>query len=649
MAHNTRRKFLKMSTLAGSGLLLAATKSSGLATTGVLPGAAPLPALPASNDPLVALSQDLLHQWTESLLRLQIDMPSDTGLHGGILCPACSTVHGRCGDTIFPFLYLASVTGDKKYVAGALRVYQWMEANVSLPDGSWVNEVNASDWKGTTVFGATSLAEALLHFGHLLDSGTSSLWRGRLKAAADYVDREFKITTGNINYPINAAYALTLIGKLLDQPGYITRGRELARQSLAYFTPTDRLIYGEGHPTPTVSKKGCYSVDLGYNVEESLPALVLYAKLTGDTEVLEAVKASMHAHLEFMLPDGGWDNSWGTRNFKWTYWGSRTSDGCQPAYALMADADPVFYEAALRNTRQLHACTNGGLLHGGPGYVSHGVLPCVHHIFGHSKALATILIHRNESADVKRPSRILLPREKPYGIRYFKDIDTHLISQGPWRGTFTGYDVQYTMKAGHCSGQAISALWHEKIGPVVMASMNRYQLVERANMQRDKALHPMCLTPRLETLLEGKTYTNLNDFKATLHIEPSAAGIGIRTRAHLTDEDQQAVPGTPLVWEINYQITDPLFQITTRLDGSASTDRVIYFLPIISGREEKVTVHSPREITIEKSGGVLRIAGDKPLEISGGIEERAFNFVPGMEALVLKVQGGAAKISLSVV
>lgn len=648
MEHHTRRNFLKTGTLAGSGFLLAATKVSGLGTARVLDTGRPLSGQSSPTDPLVTLSQDLLQQWTESLVSLQIDRPGNRGLHGGILCPACSTVHGRCGDTIFPLLYLASVTGERKYVKSALSVYEWMEINVSLPDGSWVNEVNASDWKGTTVFGATSLAEALLHFGHLLDSGTRNLWRGRLKAAADYVDREFTITTGNINYPIHAAYALTLIGNLLNQPAYITRGRELARQSLAYFTPTDRLIYGEGHPTPTVSKKGCYSVDLGYNVEESLPALVLYAKLTGDTEVLEAVKTSMHAHLEFMLPDGAWDNSWGTRNFKWTYWGSRTSDGCQPAYALMADADPVFYEAALRNTRQLQGCTHDGLLYGGPGYLSHGVLPCVHHLFGHSKALATILIHRDQWTGIKRPSPILLPREKPYGIRYFKDIDTHLISHGAWKGTFTGYDVQYTMKAGHASGQALSALWHEKIGPVIMASMNRYQLVERANMQRDRALNPMCLTPRMETVRGGETYTNLNDFQATLHIEPSPGGIGITTRAHLRDENQQPVPDAPTA-EINYQITEGVFQITTHLQGTAPTDRITYLLPVISKSGEKLTVRSPREITIDKSGGVLQIVSDHPLELSGKTDERAFNFVPGMEALVLKVPGGTARISLSVI
>lgn len=48
----------------------------------------------------------------------------------------------------------------------------------------------------------------------------------------------------------------------------------------------------------------------------------------------------MNTHLEFMLPDGAWDNSWGTRSFKWTYWGGRTSDGFMGGYYLMAARHP---------------------------------------------------------------------------------------------------------------------------------------------------------------------------------------------------------------------------------------------------------------------------------------------------------------------
>ena len=47
--------------------------------------------------------------------------------------------------------------------------------------------------------------------------------------------------------------------------------------------------------------------------------------------MLDQTVAALRTHMEFMLPDGAWDNSWGTRNYKWSWWGSRTSDGCHPA------------------------------------------------------------------------------------------------------------------------------------------------------------------------------------------------------------------------------------------------------------------------------------------------------------------------------
>lgn len=51
--------------------------------------------------------------------------------------------------------------------------------------------------------------------------------------------------------------------------------------------------------------------------------MVYYALMAKDTDLLTLVDRSMATHLEFMLPDGAWDNSWGTRSFKWTYWGGR--------------------------------------------------------------------------------------------------------------------------------------------------------------------------------------------------------------------------------------------------------------------------------------------------------------------------------------
>ncbi|MBS1562819.1 MAG: twin-arginine translocation signal domain-containing protein, partial [Bacteroidetes bacterium] len=338
---NSRRDFIKMSALAGTGMLLPGARMPTLAAT----------ANPYAGNLLLDASYSLLQKWGAGLLSLQLSFPDVKTLHGGILCPACSMIHGRSGDAMFPLLLLAGKTKDQRYLDAALNVYEWMENNVSQPNGSWVNEIVASSWAGITVFTIIAMGESIVHFGHLPAPAVKQRWLARMDRAAKYICDTFTIKTGNINYPIAASYALSLAGEILGKPAYSARGKLLAHEALGHFTAKDLLLYGEGHPAKEPSPKGCYSVDLGYNVEESLPSLVLYGKLTGDSEVLDLVTQSLKAHLEFMLPDGGWDNSWGTRNFKWTWWGSRTSDGCQPAYALMADRDPVFYKAALQNTR----------------------------------------------------------------------------------------------------------------------------------------------------------------------------------------------------------------------------------------------------------------------------------------------------------
>jgi len=70
---------------------------------------------------------------------------------------------------------------------------------------------------------------------------------------------------------------------------------------------------------------------MGYNVEESLPSLALYSLLSDDKPVQQQVVAAMKTHMEFMLPDGAWDNSFGSRNYKWSWWAAA------PATAAIQD------------------------------------------------------------------------------------------------------------------------------------------------------------------------------------------------------------------------------------------------------------------------------------------------------------------------
>lgn len=248
-------------------------------------------------------------------------------------------------------------------------------------------------------------------------------------------------------------------------------------------------------------------MDLGYNVEESLPNLAYYALMVNDRELLSIVERSMNTHLEFMLPDGAWDNSWGTRSFKWTYWGGRTSDGFMGGYYAMAAHHPEYLEAIRRNIQLLKKSTDDGLLHAGRDYRASGIPACIHHTFGHAKALTAFL----ELPPVKTQQYKALPRDNAYGVKYFRDIRTWLVAEGPWRSTCTGFDAEYKVKGTHPMGGAVSLLWHEQAGPVFAATTNRYALIEAPNMQSNSRKYIMSGTPRIEMVQYGTIYSNLDD------------------------------------------------------------------------------------------------------------------------------------------
>ena len=566
---------------------------------------------------------------------------SDPALHGALLCPACSIIHGRCADAVYPLLRVAHTTGDKKYLMAAIQLYDWAERNVSRTDGSWINDVTLSSWQGITVFHTIALAEALRHHGELLDAATRQRWTERVDRAAKFLDGFISIQTGNINYPVTSAYCFALCGELLKDPHYTDRARKLAAQTLDYFT-ANGFLYGEGHPLTNLTPKKCRPVDLGYNVEESLPALAQYALLTNDKPVLDQTIAALRTHLEFMLPDGAWDNSWGTRNYKWSWWGSRTSDGCHPAYVLLAKYEPKFREAAYRNLELMAACTHDGLLYGGPDYFIHGDQPCIHHSFTHAKSLATVLDSGNET--LVPSQRLTLPRDEAYGLKSYPEIGTHLASIGDWRATVTQYDWEYIEQVqsgngngggGHVSGGTLSLLYHLTLGPLCVASMTQYQIIEISNQQMHLDSPHMALTPRIESS-GAKTYTSTSDFGATLTVTSSPGLISFTALGRLLTPAHQAMPNGGLHYHLAYNLTPGRVEIAASAEAPARTP-LAFILPVIARQDEAVERVDAQTIRITKPSGVLVVSTDNPAGFEPAPKERTFNLVPGFECVPLTV------------
>ncbi|WP_089408422.1 twin-arginine translocation signal domain-containing protein [Granulicella rosea] len=631
-----RRDFLRLSTAGATAL-----------ATGFAAG--PAFAEPAAARPAApSLYADLLRSWCDGLIAHQVTNVSDPASHGAFLCPSCAMIHGRCGDAVYPLLAAARATGQTKYVQAAIFAHDWSERQVSQPDGSWINDVMLSSWKGITVFRAIALAEALAHHGDLLDAATRARWTGRLAAAMKFLDGFISIETGNINYPVTASLSFALAGQLLEEQHYLDRGHELAHASLDYFTPGG-LLYGEGHPFTKPSAKGYRPVDLGYNVEESLPALALYSIVTGDQTIRARAVSALRAHLEFMLPDGAWDNSWGTRNYKWSWWGSRTSDGCQPGYVLLSKEDPAFLEAARRNTELMAACTHDGLLYGGPDYFTHGDLPCIHHTFTHAKALATVL----DRADVNllaRDKYVAIPRDAAFGLRSYKEIGMHLASIGDWRATLTDYDWEYTepgstKAGGHATGGALTMLYHQRLGPVLVASMTEYQIVEISNQQAFRGGPHMDLTARIE--MPGKpAFTSVNDRSATLTARATPSRIDFEATGRLLTAAHAAPPQGDVQYQLAYALTADAVEIAAEIPDAPGAR---YILPIVSRTGERVERIDSGTVRIRRRTGSLVVHTDAPNGFHAFSDERTFNLVPGFECLPLVItfeQGRRIKVQL---
>jgi len=407
----------------------------------------------------------------------------------------------------------------------------------------------------------------------------------------------------------------------------------LAKEVKNYLTEPNKLLFGEGKPVNGKSARGLLPVDLGYNVEESLNGLVMYALQEKDEELIQLLTASLKGHLEFMLPDGAWDNSWGTREYKWSYWGSRTTDGCQQAYGMMADRYPEFGTAAYRNTELLQRCTGKeyGLLYGGPHFESHGVKPCVHHTFAHAKPLAALLDLEDELPEISDSTP--LPREIADGIKEFPEVATWLIARGPWRATVSAYDWVYKEHAQPASGGSLAVLYHEKVGLLVAASMAKYLMVE-ANNQQPNPEEDFALTPRVESFQNGVWYTNLYDLEAKVAHNESESAIRFEIETQLQDEDRNKLPGNYSQFQLSYLFeTDKVEIRAKRSSGNNSNSPSVLVIPIVSPSGETVTQISELKIEIVKKEDRVLLESNVPLRLKETEKARVFNMVPGVEAV----------------
>lgn len=542
----------------------------------------------------------LTKQWCDALLlhTVRTDSPYTDG---ALLCPACHVLHGRVADLCLPLTLLWAEEGEARYLDAADRLIDWSEYNLTNPDGLWRNDA-LNKWYGTSAFSAMSIGEALLFFGDRLPTDKKDKWRAIFLRMMDAVARldEKKGFSPVSNYYCGFASSLALAWRLTGEERYLRKAEYWAEAVVARFDG-DGLLYGEG--PAEAARDGSHTVDMGYALEESLPLLLRYASLTGNREPF--FRARMRDHLAFLLPDGAIDNSFGTRHNKWTYWGSRTSDGLIEGLALVLD-DPLFADAAERVLGIYEQCTHDGLL-AMPMAHEVGEPTCLHHAFPHAKALALFVCLASDRVSA---TKTMLPCEEKYGVRAYQNGRLLLVSHGAFRATFSASCATYLPEFTANYGGSMNLLYHDRYGVICAATSAKYVPTEPLNQQflRHTDSYP-CMTAQF--VVDGKQACEDRD--VALRFEGTT------------------VTASADAWTASYAFSkDTLTLALSCEDGE-------YHLPLVCSKEKKVRLSEDR-LRLEIEGGVT-VCSDAPMTADPC--QRVFHPVGGLLYLpiVVSVKG----------
>ena len=539
---------------------------------------------------------NLMKEWCDTLLSHQV-RTNTPYTDGGLLCPACHVIHGRIADLCFPLTVIWAHTGEEKYLEEADRLIDWSEYNLQTPDKLWYNDIT-NRWYATSAFSAMSIGEALYHFGDKIPERYREKWFAIFKRMCDVfttLDTRESFKPVN-NYYCGLAAVLAMAWRLTNDEKYLEKTKYWLDVALSRFDK-EGLLYGEAHILEC--QDGSHTIDMGYNLEESIPLLLRYASLTGDR--FEFFKDRLRDHLAFLLPDGGIDNSFGVRHNKWTYWGSRTSDGVVEGLALVLD-DPVFADACERVLTLYEKCTHNGLL-AMPMAHETGEPTCLHHTFTHAKALAA-LVCADVPSEIKR---VKLPGEEKYGVKTYQNGRLITVSHGCFRATFSAAEGGSIQHHTANAGGSMNLLYHDRYGIVCAATTVQYIPTEPLNQQYLRnADNPDCMTAQFV----------VNGTMACTEKQVTLSAC------------QTTVTAKSALWQADYCFEDSSLKIKLRCENGA------YNLPIVCSKNQKAKLSEDKtSIVID---GVTVVKSDSPMICD--TEVRVFHQVGGLSYLPISVK-----------
>ena len=449
---------------------------------------------------------------SNTLLKLQTNEISDSN-YGGLICPETNLYHSRAAEGVYPLAVMFKHTGEKKYLDASIKLGNWLIVQQE-PGGEWLE--TPWTWTGTTADQLLMMSLTFPIVEKYLSDSEKVNWERSIKNAADFLVKNMNPDFATINYCATTPASLATTNLIFPDKAYLEKARKLSRMVLSKMNE-EGFIEGEAARVGKVK----YGVDPAYEFDMSFWGLELYARLTNDTIVHNAIKKALLEHLPLVYPNGIIDGSWGARCYKWTTFGSKTADGSQILFSLFSKEDNRFTTAAIRNLEYLRTMINDGMIGSGPDYFKlYETPPCNYPTFARAKNLALAVELGNQDEETLG----LLPSEEIGLLKKFKTVNVALARTENFYTTISAYDYIDQLNWGEGrysqfpSGGSACNIWVNDFGLLQTSSPTRYIRGEVIHMPE---LNPAlkCLTPRFEYWDTTGYYTNLYERNGMMKTE----------------------------------------------------------------------------------------------------------------------------------
>jgi hypothetical protein len=357
----------------------------------------------------------------------------------------------------------------------------------------------------------------------------------------------------------------------------------------------DGFIEGEAARVGNVK----YGVDPGYEMDMTFWGLLLYARLNNDAVVEKKIRNAVDSHLNLVLPNGIIDGSWGTRCYKWTTYGSKTADGTQILFSLLAKDDPRYRTAAWRNLEYLRTMMKNGLIGSGPQFIEMSKeAPCNYPTFARAKNLALAA----EFGDKSDGALALLPSDQVGTSRFYPTVNVAYARTENFYVGISGYEYIDQMNWGQGrysqfpSGGSACNIWVKGFGLLQTSSPTRYVRGEVIHMPDIKDTI-RCFTPRIEYSDSGRYYTNLYERSGLMSFQKERDG---SFSSAYTGElkNEKHLPGG-VGYKLNHRIGKASVQKSVELRYHDGTPEIAIVEPVVYEEGMQVSQVDPGTVRIK--------------------------------------------------